>query len=134
MSNDDFYKKFAENDAYYLALMILYFLKEDSKYSVIAELVYLLDQENFLKFIRYFGGQEIKVPENDEIVTALKTILLYQYRVINKMTWPESLKKAGFNASESVSARGLYVQLEQALKKTKIGSKFLTFIGDADNE
>jgi len=125
----DFFESFDSNNGYYMALMILYFLKDDPKYSTISEMVYLLDKQNFLNLVQYYGGQEIYVPEKDEIMLALKTILLYQYRVINKMPWSEALIKAGFNPSESHIARGLYISLEQVLEKTKIGDSFLKFVG-----
>ncbi len=128
---DDFYRSFTKDNAYYIALMLLYFLKGEKKYSTISEMVYLLDRENFLNLVQYYGGQEVYIPNNEEIITALKTVLLYQYRVINKLSWAESLKKAGFSSSESTNARGLYIALEQVLEKNKVGEVFLKFVGDS---
>jgi len=117
-----------KDDVYYMALMLLYFLREEKKYATISELIYILDRKNFLNLIEYYGGQEIYIPEKEEISTALKTVLLYQYRVLNKMPWSEALKKAGFSASESANARGLYVGLQSVLEKTSVGSRFLEFV------
>lgn len=133
MSKKDssFFTKFDTDDSYYLALMLLYFLKDDPKYSTLSELVYLLDRKSFLNLIQYYGGQDITIPDNEEVILALKTLMLYQYRVINKLSWSEAVKRAGFNSSESAKARALYVNIEQVIEKTKAGKDFIRLIGES---
>lgn len=129
MSKDDnFFNKLDTDDSYYIALMLLYFLKDDPKYSTLSELVYLVDRKSFLNLIQYYGGQDIAIPDSEEVILALKTLMLYQYRVVNKLSWSEAIKKAGFNSSESAKARALYITLEQVIEKTKSGKEFIDTI------
>ena len=88
-------------DAYSNLLMLLYLSSDNPRYSLLNELVYLLDEKSFLNFINYFGGQTIEIPPKEELINALKTLLLYQYSEIDKLPWKEALLKADIPQSES---------------------------------
>lgn len=84
-------------DAVSIAISLLYALKEEPQYAITSELSYLLDEDSFMKLIKYFGGETIRIPEFDEINKMLKVLLLYQYYIVNKNEWKDSLKMAGYD-------------------------------------
>ena len=90
-----------KKDAYSNLLMLLFLSSDNPKYSLLNELVYLLDEKSFLNFITYFSGQTIEIPPKDELISALNTLLLYQYNEIDKLPWKEALAKVGIPQSES---------------------------------
>ena len=67
-----------KRDIYSLILFILYRLKEIPEYSTLSELVYILDNENFIKLINYYGGKTIRIPKVDELSTILNALLVYE--------------------------------------------------------
>lgn len=113
----------AKEDVYSVATALLYTLKDSPRYSIVSELFYILDHNNFLNLIKYFGGMEIRIPTVDEINDLLKVILLYQYYVVEEMSWTESLTRSGFTQEESNSARMKLLSLKDLFKNQEIGSK-----------
>lgn len=67
-----------KKDIYSLILFCLYKLKDDPKYSTLSELIYVLDNENFIKFINYYGGQTIKIPKIDELNNILTSLVVLE--------------------------------------------------------
>jgi hypothetical protein len=84
-------------DAVSIAISLLYVLRKDPQYTIVSELSYLLDENSFMKLIKYFGGETIRIPEFNEVNDMLKILLLYQYHTVNKNSWEESLKMSGFD-------------------------------------
>lgn len=113
----------AKEDIYSVATALLYTLKDSPRYSVVSELFYILDHDNFLNLIKYFGGMEIRIPSVDEINELLKVILLYQYYVVEEIPWAESLTKSGFTNEESNSARMKLLSLKDLFRDQEIGNK-----------
>lgn len=104
-----------KEDTYSTALLLMFVFSRNPKYSTLSELSYILDHENFLKFIKYYEGQTIEVPTVDEISSALKTLLVYQYYVIEEMPWREAIVKAGFLESESYRAQRLLYKFRSTM-------------------
>jgi len=94
-----------KDDIYGLMLIMLYASSNNPKYSTLNELAYILDHSSFLNFIKYFEGQTITIPTMQEIKTSLKTLLLYQYSVVDHMEWLDALSKAGFTQEETHGAK-----------------------------
>ena len=67
-----------KNDIYSLILFALYRLKDNSKYSTLSELIYVLDNENFIKFINYYGGKTITVPTIKDLTNILQALLAFE--------------------------------------------------------
>lgn len=67
-----------KEDIYSLILFTLYRLKNVSEYSVLSELVYLLDNKSFTRFMSYFEGQTIKIPKIKDLKTIVTTLLFYE--------------------------------------------------------
>lgn len=110
-------------DVFSVATALLYSLKDSSKYSTVSELFYILDYDNFINLIKYFGGQEIRIPSSDEVARILKVLLLYQYSKVENLEWSESLKKSGIREEDSLVARNQLRSLERIFQKYDIGER-----------
>lgn len=115
--------KLKREDLFSVATALLYLLRGTPQYSTMSELFYILDYDNFIKIIKYFGGQVIRIPSSEEISDTLKILLLYQYREVEELDWKESLAKAGIPESESRSARGKVTHLRKILNSQEIGGR-----------
>ena len=82
-------------DIYSLILFALYRLKDDPKYSTLGELIYLLDNESFARFINFFGGTTLSVPTIDEIRGVLNAIVFYERQVNTNLSETDILKELG---------------------------------------
>ena len=113
-----------QDDIYNIALLNLYTHSKNPKYSTLSELIYILDHDNFINFIKYYEGQEIKVPTKKEILIAIRHLLLYQYTIVDKIPWSEAVKKAGFSEDESILAHRGFTAFKRNMEKYNIGSVF----------
>ena len=113
-----------ENDVYSLILFIIYKLSDLKEYSVISDLIYLLDKKSLLKLCNYFGGMTIKIPRIQDIEETLNLVDAYwKVDVMKTMTieqYCESidietrfLKKSFINK---------YYEIRDILKEFKFGS------------
>ena len=68
-----------KTDIYSLMLFVLYKMKEDPDYLTLTELCYILDGENLVRFLSYFGGMTIKVPESRDLRLVFQALRLYQF-------------------------------------------------------
>lgn len=97
--------KLNKEDIYALMMVLLYASKNNPKYSALNELAYILDEKSFKNFIKYYGGQTIRVPTYEEMQGSLKTLLLYQFYKVENKDWKTALKMAGFTTAETFSAK-----------------------------
>ena len=67
-----------KKDIYSLILFFLYRLKEIPEYSTLSELIYILDNENFIRFLNYYGGKTIKIPKVEDLSILLDSLLIYE--------------------------------------------------------
>lgn len=112
-----------KEDLYSVATALLYTLKDTPQYSTMSELFYILDYPNFIKLIKYYGGQEIRVPTHEEINEMLTVLLLYQYREVEELPWDECLKKVNADPDQSKSLRGKVNALVALLKDQDVGGR-----------
>lgn len=112
-----------KEDLYSVATALLYTLKDTPQYSTMSELFYILDYPNFIKLIKYYGGQEIRVPTHEEINEMLTVLLLYQYREVEELSWDECLKKVNADPDQSKSLRGKVNALLSLLKSQDVGGR-----------
>lgn len=90
----------SDENLYSIALMLLYVLKDEDTYSDLSHLSFVLDRQNFNKFIDYFGGMTITVPTRDEVNSALKALIYYQSRFVDGKSLAESKKLANISYDE----------------------------------
>ena len=55
-------------------------------------MAYILDGDSLSKFLTYFGGMTIKVPELRELRLVVQALLLYQYVNLEKGDFDDALK------------------------------------------
>ena len=67
-----------KKDIYSLILFRLYKLKDCPEYSTLSELIYILDNENFIKFINYYGGKTIKVPTINDLSILIHALMVFE--------------------------------------------------------
>lgn len=89
-----------KTDVYSLLLFTLYKLKDTPEYSTLSELCYILEGDNLIKFLSYFGGMTIKIPTLREMRLLLQGLLLYQNVNIEEGDYNEALKSAADEFSE----------------------------------
>ena len=89
-----------KRDIYSLILFILYRLKEIPEYSTLSELVYILDNENFIKLINYYGGKTIRIPKVDELSTILNALLVYEREQNTDLPLSDICKDIGISKKE----------------------------------
>lgn len=112
-----------QEDTASVAIALLYTLKNNPKYSILSELPYIVDYQNFINLVNYYGGMEIRIPTSEELTDIVKVLLLYQnYKVKNK-SWADALRLSGFSSEESNSARGRLTVFEKMLKSQEIGGR-----------
>ena len=87
-----------KQDIYSLILFTLYRLKDVSEYSVLSELVYILDEKSFSRFLSYFEGQTIKIPRIQDLKNIINALLFYERKSNTNLTDDEIL--ADLNVSE----------------------------------
>ena len=87
-----------KQDIYSLILFTLYRLKDVSEYSVLSELVYILDEKSFSRFLSYFEGQTIKIPKIQDLKNIINALLFYERKSNTDLTDDEIL--SDLNVSE----------------------------------
>ena len=113
----------SEQDIYYVATALLYTLKNNQKYKITSELFYLLDYKNFINLIKYFGGEIIRIPSQDELSDILKLLMVHQVYYIEKKPWKMALEKAGYSEEDSKAVARKLDTLEKQLEGIKIGNR-----------
>jgi len=111
---------FEAEDLYYVTLLMMYLLKDDSRYSLLSELFLIMDKQSFLNLLVYFEDQYIKIPSRDELLRYIRLILLYYHYDMQSMNWKEALEKSGFSHEEDHFARKSLSSIREYLKDYKI--------------
>lgn len=75
-----------KQDIYSLILFTLYKLKDVDEYSVLSELVYILDEKSFSRFLSYFEGQTIKIPKIQDLKNIVNALLFYERKSNTQLT------------------------------------------------
>lgn len=115
--------KMAEQDVYSILLSLMYDLRKVPEYTILSELCYLLDVESFMKFVKYFGGQTIKVPTKEEFSEVVQILLLYQYYEIEQRPWKDAVELAGFDSNHGKLAKNKLQKLKETLEKYNFGNR-----------
>lgn len=84
-----------KKDIYSLILFTLYRLKNVSEYSILSELIYLLDNKSFTNFLSYFEGQTIKVPKISDLTNIINALIFYERKINSKLTDDEIFQSLG---------------------------------------
>lgn len=90
----------SKTDIYSLILFTIYKMKEIPEYSVLSELCYVLDGDNLMKFLSYFGGMTITIPTKEEFELLVQALLLYQAVNIEKEDYSDAIKALSADFTE----------------------------------
>lgn len=104
-----------KTDVYSLLLFTLYKLKDTPEYSTLSELCYILEGDNLIKFLSYFGGMTIKIPTLRDMRLLLQGLLLYQTVNIEEGDYNEALKSAADEFSEE-ELQNIYEKIVEVTK------------------
>ena len=100
------------SDIYSLMLFLLYKIKDLPEYAVLSELCYLLDGSNLTRLLTYFAGKTITIPTEEEFVTLVNALLLYQYVNLDNLSLADAQLKLNVSSKKQVnSITELYLQI-----------------------
>lgn len=104
-----------EEETFTLSLILLAQMHKDKKYEKLSDLMFLFGTyKEFKQFIKYFEGQTLDIPSNQELRQCLKLLLLFQKTYIDKKDLRLSYDKL------NIAELGLsFEYCEEELKKFK---------------
>ena len=82
----------SKTDTYSLMMFTLYKLKDDPKCASLCELSYILDNENLIKLLSYYGGMTIRIPTLREMRLVLQALLIYEYVNLNGGSYDDAIR------------------------------------------
>ena len=100
-----------KEDVYSLMLFTLYKLKDDPQYLTLTELCYLLDGESLIKFLRYYGGMTITIPESRDLRLVLEGLKLFQYVKVNGGDFAQGLSALSGGEFTTAEIKEIYAKL-----------------------
>lgn len=112
--------RFLDNkETYSLLLSAIYASECDSKYKLLSDLVYTLDNKSFKAFLTLYEGQTITIPSLNELTAMLKALTIFTYKDLQGMKWPEIRRISG---DKSIPNGGTpeYKRLKQLIRDNKI--------------
>lgn len=115
--------RLTSQDTMSAAIALLYSLKGIPEYTILSELPYILDYDNFIKFIKYYEGRTIRIPTFDEISQIFKILTLYQKSRVEKLPWNEAMTASGFSPEDSLSCRSKLASFESMIKSQEFGGR-----------
>lgn len=92
-------KSLSEEDLINEVLYLIYKLKDDPRYSVISELIYILGKDDLFKLCSVLGGCEIKVPTILELKLFIGAIYIYFSMNTENKTFEEAFKELNLDSS-----------------------------------
>jgi len=66
------------NQYFSTILYCLYKLGNNEKYSTLSELPFILDGNNLLSFLEFYGGKTISIPTKEELLNVISALKIYQ--------------------------------------------------------
>lgn len=95
----------SRKDIYSLLMFVLFKSNEVPELATLSQLVYLLDEENFIKLIKYYSGQTIVIPTIDEFRELIHALVLYKDVVIDGIPFDKSIKSIPDELKDSVFSK-----------------------------
>lgn len=81
-----------KTDVYSALLFALYKMTSIKEYSTLCELPYILDIDNLLNLLEYYGGMTITIPTKGELKIMIDALLLYDYVNVDGLSIEEAEK------------------------------------------
>ena len=111
-----------EKDIYSLVLFAIYKISEDSKYSTLSQLIYVLEKESLFRLCEYFGGMTIKIPTIAELEDMIYALSIYQEHDINNRDLDNVLNEISSRASRFTNVKKCYLDLCDIMQNYKFVS------------
>ena len=108
-------KKLNTTDIYSMLLFAVFNIQQIPGYSVLSELVYILDKNNLLKLCEYFGGQTITIPTIDELEILIYCLIVYNDVVIEKKDFEKVIKSLPVESHVLKQIKEKYFELKEVL-------------------
>lgn len=70
--------KLSNKDIYSLLMFVLFKVNEVPELAVLSQLIYLLDEDSFIKLLKYFGGQKIVIPTINDLRVLIHSLVMYK--------------------------------------------------------
>ena len=105
-----------EKDIYSLLLFVLYKLKDDKTFSVLSELVYLLDKGSLFNLLSVFGGLTITIPKTSDLKIIVAGLLVYQLVNIEGKDLTTSIKDVKTGEYTETELRDVYLKICDVVK------------------
>lgn len=86
-----------KKDIYSLILFVLYKMKGIPEYSTLSELIYILDNESFIRFLNYYGGKTISVPKIEDLSLILYALLVFERQENTDLPLDDILRELGIS-------------------------------------
>lgn len=115
MMISDNLKKLNTTDIYSMLLFAVFNIQKIPGYSVLSELVYILDKNNLLKLCEYFGGQTITIPTIDELEILIYCLVIYNDVVIEKRDFDKVIKSLPVESYLLKQIKEKYFELKEVL-------------------
>ena len=82
----------SKTDTYSIILFAIWLLHKEDEYSTLSELPYVLEGDNLIRFLKYYGGKTITIPTMDEFKKIINALTLYQEVNLENNDYDETLK------------------------------------------
>ena len=110
-------------DVYSLILFALFQLKQDPTYSTLSELAYILDQENLIKLLQYFGGITITIPTVEELNDILDALIIYKRVNLENEDFTKVIKELGLTGPKLNEIKTTYADLLEIMDNVNLENR-----------
>ena len=104
-------------DVYSMVLFALYQLGNDTQYSTLSELVYILDKKSLFNFLECYGGMTIKVPTVKELKIIVNALLLYELVQLEGISIEEAYQQIDAEEFHFKDIKDVYLKVCSILEK-----------------
>ena len=112
-----------EKDVYSLILFALYKLKDKSEYSVLSELVYVLDVDKLFEFLSLFGGMTITIPTADELEYVIQALKIYDAVNFKDVPLKIAIKEIATDEGSYKELEKIYIDISEVLSNYSFESR-----------
>ena len=110
-----------KTDVYSLLLFTLYKMHDIDEYSSLSELCYVLDNDNLIKLLSFYGGMTIRIPTLKEMRLMTQALLLFQYVNLEKGDFSEALETVCDNEFTETDLLDAYKHISDVVANYEFG-------------
>lgn len=103
-----------KQDTYGVLLAAIQFSEVNEDFRILADLIYLLDEKTFKRFLSLYEGQTIKIPTRQQFTEMLRILLFHAYTTTEGLTREEAFKKLNISKTNQKSFLRVYRTFKEA--------------------